>query len=110
MFPPPPGLFMTVNVVGTALTEASARSIVRAVLSLLPPGGDAATISTFFCGAQPCAKAAAAAAPRTTLRTVVRMVGFTGSLQIARQTIVFWIMPCSNHGLSLNTGREPPDR
>jgi hypothetical protein len=30
-------------------------SSVRAVLSLLPPGAEAATISTFFCGDQVCA-------------------------------------------------------
>ena len=37
------------------------RSTVRAVLSLLPPGGFGTTSSTFLCGDHPCAPAAAAA-------------------------------------------------
>src|SRR5687768_7364970 len=41
----------------TRLFAFSMRSTVRAVLSLLPPGGFGTTSSTFFCGVQPCAPA-----------------------------------------------------
>src|SRR5687767_12736866 len=77
MVPPPPGLLTTTSGVGTSLVAASVRSIVRAVLSLLPPGPEAATISTFFCGTHPCANGAPAATARTTLTSVVTTFGFT---------------------------------
>ncbi|MNC85202.1 hypothetical protein D3C83_07890 [compost metagenome] len=64
MLPPPPGLFTTVSVAGTSLPASRMRSIARAVLSLLPPGAEPATISTFFCGDHACAAAAALAAAR----------------------------------------------
>jgi hypothetical protein len=50
MLAPPPGLFTTVIVLLTSLPALNMCSSVRAVLSLLPPGTEAATISTFFCG------------------------------------------------------------
>src|SRR5687767_15443098 len=55
MVPPPPALLTTVIDVGTALFRMNKCSSMRAVLSLLPPGGELAMISTFFCGDQPCA-------------------------------------------------------
>src|SRR5690606_19115922 len=61
MLLPPPGLFTTVRLVGTSLFCTRMRSTVRAVLSLLPPGAEPTTISTFLCGDQPCAAAAPAA-------------------------------------------------
>src|SRR5687767_4216367 len=64
MFAPPPGLFTTVIVVGTILFALSRCSSMRAVLSLLPPGAEAATISTFLVGTQDCADAQADAAIR----------------------------------------------
>src|SRR5687767_568894 len=54
MLLPPPGLLTTVSDEGTSLWATRMRSTVRAVLSLLPPGADVTTISTFFCGDQPC--------------------------------------------------------
>ena len=60
-----PGLLTIESVEGTSLLETRLRSTMRAVLSTVPPGGKPTTISTFFCGDQPCACAAAPAADRT---------------------------------------------
>src|SRR5687767_15382766 len=51
MLPPPPDLLTTLSVDGMSLFVTRMRSTVRAVLSLLPPGGLGTTSSTFFCGA-----------------------------------------------------------
>src|SRR3990172_6168852 len=61
MLPPPPALLTIVSVDGRTLFIVQMRSTVRAVLSLLPPGGFGTTSSTFRCGDQPCAPATAAA-------------------------------------------------
>src|SRR6185295_9965726 len=52
---PPPGRWTTVTFVLTSFPATKVRSIARASLSLVPPGATGTTISTFFCGAQPCA-------------------------------------------------------
>src|SRR5215213_1288052 len=92
MLPPPPGLLTTETVVLTSLVDASARSSVRAVLSLLPPGPDAATISTFFCGDHVCAIAllAATSAAATIHRLVfIRPSSADGTASRARR--VKWL-------------------
>src|SRR5687767_9616413 len=60
MLLPPPGLLLTVSERGMSLPWTTMRSTVRAVLSLLPPGAEPTTISTFFCGDQACAAAGVA--------------------------------------------------
>jgi hypothetical protein len=60
MLPPPPDLFTTVSDTGNALLAIKIRSMVRAVLSLLPPGGLGTTSSTFLVGTQDCAVTAPA--------------------------------------------------
>src|SRR6185436_19339613 len=47
------------------------RSTVRAVLSLLPPGADPTTISTFFCGDHVCAAAMVPAHAVTSAKVIV---------------------------------------
>src|SRR5688572_12861811 len=61
MLLPPPGLLLTVSETGMSFPWTSMRSTVRAVLSLLPPGAEPTTISTFFCGDQVWAHTADAA-------------------------------------------------
>ena len=61
MLPPPPDLLTTVSDTGNALLVTKIRSMVRAVLSLLPPGGLGTTSSTFFVGTHDCAATAPAA-------------------------------------------------
>src|SRR5687767_4584113 len=61
MLPPPPERFMMLSVVGRILFAVHTRSIVRAVLSLLPPGGLGTTSSTLRCGDHCCCAAAIAA-------------------------------------------------
>src|SRR5262245_60495972 len=58
MLPPPPALFTTATVEVTSFFPSRMCSMARAVLSLLPPGTEPATISTFFCGDHACAWAA----------------------------------------------------
>jgi hypothetical protein len=79
MLPPPPALLTTVSVDGRTLFIVQMRSTVRAVLSLLPPGGFGTTSSTFFCGDQPCAPATAAAPASMTAikhRSRIKMISF----------------------------------
>src|SRR5437016_11949823 len=57
MLPPPPGLLLTDNVALIRRRSWTTFSMVRAVLSLLPPGADGTISSTFLLGCQLCASA-----------------------------------------------------
>src|SRR5688572_14816215 len=61
MLPPPPARLTMLSVVGRILFAVHTRSIVRAVLSLLPPGGFGTTSSTLRCGDHCCCAPAIAA-------------------------------------------------
>src|SRR5688500_12755288 len=77
MLPPPPGRLTTLIVELISLCSRITFSTKRAVRSLLPPGAEPTTISTFFSGLQlaPCATQAAlaqaSAKPDSHLRMVI---------------------------------------
>src|SRR5688572_2039600 len=76
MPPPAPVRLTTVSEVGNSFCSTRIFSTWRAVLSLLPPGAEPTTISTFFCGLHaPCAPQAAlrpaSAIPSSRLRIIL---------------------------------------
>src|SRR5215204_2400968 len=80
MLPPPPDLLTIESVVGIILLVTRMRSTVRAVLSLLPPGGFGTTSSTFFCGSHDCA----AAIELKAARSAAAKIGFMFFLPLLR--------------------------
>src|SRR5688572_32304801 len=95
MLPPPPARFMMLSVVGRILFAVHTRSIVRAVLSLLPPGGLGTTSSTLRCGDHCCCAAAivavtlmSTAASHLAYFIATPSVGFAESYRVGQDPII----------------------